>query len=72
MKKITVFALITMMGATAACTSGPAPKGHWIQGANKMPIFVEAKDESHCKMTGLGPGAAGPRGTLGYKYTCSK
>lgn len=71
MKKITMFALITMMGATAACASGPAPKGHWIQGANKMPIFVEAKDESHCKMTGPS-WTPGPRGTFGYKYTCSK
>ena len=44
MKKLTLSIVALAMAATA-CASTPAPKGTWIEGANKMPVFVPAKDE---------------------------
>jgi len=69
MKKLLLAATVVLMGATTACASTPAPKGHWVQGANKMPIFVAARDESKCKLTGPS-WTPGPRGVFGYHYAC--
>jgi len=68
MKKM-LLATIALLSATTACASAPAPKGHWIQGANKMAIFVPAKNEANCKLTGPAY-TSGPRGVFGYRYTC--
>ena len=66
-----ISALALTLVATSACAATPAPKGVWIQGANKMPIFVAAKLEKNCKYV-LGQIGYGPRSTYGYKYTCDK
>jgi len=68
MKKL-LLATAVLMGATSACASTPAPKGHWVQGANKMAIFVPAKNEANCKLTGPS-WTPGPRGVFGYHYNC--
>jgi len=70
MKKIFIASLLTLASATAACAAD-APKGHWEQGANKMSVWVAAKEEKNCKYV-AGWIGKGPRATYGYNYVCEK